>query len=394
MMEKIRKVKTAVIGCGRISNIYIRNLKKLFYITDLVAVCDISEEAAAHQAGFFGVDRVMTIDEIADSEEIELVVNLTPPEAHYGIIRRMLLAGKHVFTEKMMTTDLTEAQELVSLARERKLYLGSAPDTILGAGLQSARWYLDSGVIGDITSVQVCINRDQVLNSEMSAIIRQEGGALPYDVGIYYIGALIMLLGPVASLTASGALAPVHPAEYFFRSEPDEQWQIPGYNILAAALDFESGVIGSVLFDGNTVNCEQHRFAVFGTRGILLLGDPNTFNGSVTLLLPNNEKTVLPFTHGYNGKNMADEPRAFDGYGNRGVGAAEMAWAIRTGRHNNRCSMEYGLHCMEVLLGMDRSAGTGEKITTTARFAIDPLRPGYYSEGARGRGDAERSLME
>ena len=175
----IQKVKTAVIGCGMISNIYIRNLKHLFWICDLAAVCDINPAAAREKAELYGVERIMTIDEIAESDEIELVVNLTGPAAHYDVIKRMLLAGKHVFTEKMLVTDLAQGREVVALAREKGLYLGVAPDTVLGAGLQTARRAIDSGWIGTVTSCQATINRNQPLNSERFRFLRGEGGALP-----------------------------------------------------------------------------------------------------------------------------------------------------------------------------------------------------------------------
>ena len=143
-----QKVKTAVAGCGMISNIYIKTLKNLFSIIDLVAVGDRNPAAAEEKARAYGVPRVMTIDEIAASDEIELVINLTPAFVHYGVIKQMLLAGKHVWTEKVITNTLEEARELVDLANEKGLCLGVAPDTVLGAGIQTARRALDMGMIG------------------------------------------------------------------------------------------------------------------------------------------------------------------------------------------------------------------------------------------------------
>ena len=393
-MSKYKKVKTAIVGCGMISNIYIRNLKNLFYIIDLVAVCDLAEAAARRQAEAFGIDRIMTIDEVAAADDIELVINLTGPVAHYDVIKKMLLAGKHCYTEKMFTTNIDQARELVDIANEKGLYLGVAPDTVLGAGIHTAKRVLEAGFIGDVTSVQVHVNRNQSLNSETFKFLRNNGGALPYDVGIYYVGAMLTLLGPVKSIQAVGRPAPVHEAQLLFASEPDDHWQIPGNNILAAALEFESGAVGSVLFDGNTTNSTQHGFTIYGTKGILEVGDPNEFDGETRLILPGSEPTVIPFTHGYDGQNtLGGEPQWFDGYGNRGIGVAEMAWAIRKGRKNNRCSKEYGLHCMEVLIGMDEAAATGMTYEPASRFAMEGLTPGYYSGSATSREDAERSLM-
>ena len=163
----MERVKTAVVGCGMISNIYIKNLKHLFSIIDLAAVADINRTAAEEKAQTYGVDRVMTIDEVASSPDIELVINLTPAFAHYSIIRQMLEAGKHVWTEKVMTVTVKEAKELCALADRKGLYLGVAPDTVLGAGLQTARRALDTGMIGAVTSGLAVINRNQSLNAEV-----------------------------------------------------------------------------------------------------------------------------------------------------------------------------------------------------------------------------------
>ena len=335
----MEKVRTAVVGCGMISNIYIKNLKNLFSIIELAAVGDINRAAAEEKARTYGIERVMTIDEIAASPDIELVINLTPAFVHYSVIRQMLEAGKHVWTEKVMTVTVEEARDLCALADKKGLFLGAAPDTVLGAGLQTARQALDTGMIGTVTSGLAVIDRDQCLNSEVFTFLKGSGGTLPYDVGIYYIGALV-----------------------------------------------------SVLFDGNTVNVSQHTLTLFGTQGVLRIGDPDTFGGANTLLYPDQAPCVLPFTHGYDGRNTV-EPSPYDHYGHRGVGAAEMAYAIRQVRPN-RCSKEYGLHCLEVLDGMERSAATGETVELNTRFTMAPLAPGYYSSFLGGmRADAEGSLV-
>ena len=389
-----RKVKTAVVGCGMISNIYIKNLKNLFHIIDLVAVSNRSRAAAEEKARTYGIEHVMTIDEIAASDEIELAVILTPAYTHYDLIKKMLLAGKHVWTEKTMTVTLDEARELVEIANKRGLYLGVAPDTVLGAGLQTARRAIETDMIGTISSGVAVINRNQLLNSETFTFLRGEGGSLPYDVGIYYIGALLSLLGPVKAIRAFGAPAPLHEPELLYVNAGAEPWQIPGSNVISASLQFECGALVSVLFDGNTIAASQHNITLFGSRGILKVGDPDTFAGPVSLVYADQPECTLPFTHGYNGVNTI-EASPFDFYGHRGIGVAEMAYAIRAGRPN-RCSKEYGLHCLEVLAGMEESIATGRTVEPASRFEMKPLKPGYYSSfmGGRGRADAEKSLAE
>ena len=392
----VQKVKTAVVGCGVISSIYIRNLSKMFSIIDLAAVCDVRREAAEARANEFGIAKAMTTDEVAADPGIELVANLTPAFVHYDVIKRMLEAGKHVYTEKMFTTDLDKSRELVALAAEKGLFLGVGPDTVLGAGIQTARYLIDTGMIGKVTSAQVSINRNQMLNSEFFRFLRGPGGNLPYDMGVYYVGALLALLGSVTQITAFGDPAPLHEPQVTFLNEGVEPWQIPGMNTVAASLRFACGAVGSILFDGNTVGAEQHGFTVYGTRGILKVGNPEKFGDPITLILPENAPVQVPFTHGFDGKNYLGEPMPFDYYGHRGIGVAELAWALRKDRLHARLSGDYGLHCQEVLQGMEISAETGKVYEPQSRFEMKGLKPGYYSSMFNGvmRGDAEASLMD
>ena len=391
----VKKVKTAVIGCGMISNIYIRNLSKLFSIIDLVALCDLNQEAAKQKAEQFGIPKVMTIDEVAASEEIELVINLTAPVAHYSVIKQMLEAGKHVYTEKMFTTDLEQSRELVALANAKGLMIAVAPDTVLGAGVQTARKIIDSGMAGQISSGFVSVSRNQNLNSETFKFLQKSGGALPYDVGIYYVGALIALLGSVKAVRGFGAPAFRHEKELLFDEGNAASWTIPGNNVLAAALEFESGALVSLHFNGNAVGAERHTFELYGSEATLEIGDPDSFGGEVKMTLPESDTVTMPFTHGYNGSNMLPEKSPFAYYGNRGIGVAELAWAIRGGR-GNRLSKEYGLHCQEVLQGIDEAARTGETYLVESRCEVRPLKSGFYSSTFNGglRGDAERSLVD
>lgn len=365
----MEKVKTAVVGCGMISNIYIRNLKNMFDIIDLVAICDLNETAAKAKAEQYGVDRIMTLEEVEASSEIELVVNLTAPAAHYSVIKRMLLAGKHVFTEKMLTETMEQGRELLKIADERSLYLGVAPDTVLGAGVQTMLKVIDSGMIGKVTSCLVSINRNQSLNSEIYRFIRTNGGAFPYDVGIYYVSAMLAVMGPAVSVTGFASPALEHPAELLQSSSPEESWTIPGTNLEAGAIRFQSGAIGSLHFSGNTVNAPQSVFYVYGTEGIVKLSSPEGFDGKVTLIRPEGVPCEIPHTHGYNGIPVIPDEDGFGKtYGHRGVGVAEMAWAIRKGRPN-RLSKEFGFHAMEILCGLDIASESGCKYDMTSDSA-------------------------
>lgn len=391
-----KPVKVAVVGCGIISHVYLRNMTRLFSILEVVAVCDLDASLAQAAAKEYGIPRVLTLDEIAADPEIEMVVNLTSAAAHYAISKKMLLAGKHVYTEKTMTAELDQARELVAIANEKGLYLGVAPDTVLGASIQTARWAVDHGLIGDVTSVVVSINRAQMLNSERFRFLRGNGGALAFDVGIYYIASLLTILGPVDEVTGFGAPAPFHPRQFLFNTAEPESWQIPGNNLVTGALKFRSGALGILHFDGNTIGAECSTFRIYGTEGILELGDPNLFGDPVRLLKPESAPCILPPTHGYPGGSVLEDATDFEkGYGNRGIGVAEMAWSMRKGRPN-RLNKEMGLHALELLCGLDQSAASGQIYHMTSDFQTRPLTPGYYSTMWNGgaRADAEMSLVD
>lgn len=394
-MDEMRKVGTAIVGCGMISNIYIKNFMNMFSIIDLVALCDVNREAAEEKAAQYGVPCVMTLEEILASEEIELVVNLTAPFAHYEVISQALNAGKNVFTEKMLCSDLEQGRELVRLADEKGLYLGVAPDTILCAGMQTMRKMLDAGMIGKATSCLISCNRNQPLNSEKYGFIRHAGGAFPYDVGVYSIAGILSLLGPVKCLTGIGVPSPRHQGRVISSGNYGKEWELCGNNLVSASLQFENGVVGSVHFNGQSVNDNQQVFMIYGTEGILVLSEPARFNGTVTLIRVGEGRCEIPLTHGYKGAPLYGEPSPFDWGGNRGVGAAELAWSLRLGHRPNRTSKELGLHTMEVLYGVDIASETGRVYQMTTTFDRPRALPsGYLEQEMNGafRTDAEISL--
>ena len=393
-MEELRKVKTAIVGCGMISTIYCKNLVNLFSIIDVVAVCDMNEEAAKTRAEQFQIPQILTLDEVCASDEIELAVNLTGPSAHYDVIKKLLLAGKHVYTEKLLCFDLEEGKELVQIAEEKHLYLGVAPDTFLGAGLQTARKMIDNGFIGRPTSCQAAINRNQPLNSEKFGYIRYNGGSFPYDVGVYYITALLGLLGPVKQIAGFTAPAPAHQGRLIWNGNYGKEWELEGSNVQGGSLLFENGVIGSILFDGTSIDEEHPHLVIYGTEGILYLGDPNRYDGEVKLVRSGEGSAVIPFTHGFKGTPLYGEPTPFDWGGHRGVGVAEMAWSMRLGR-TPRASKEMGLHTLELLTGLDVASEKGCTYTMTSTFDQPrPLPTGYPMEELGGflRADAEMAL--
>lgn len=165
MATNIRPVRVAVVGCGSISGIYLENITRRFQILELVACCDLNPTLAGRVSQKYGVP-ARTLEQILADDSIEIVVNLTPPAAHFRVIKAALEHGKHVYTEKVLAVSREEAAELIRLSDERGLQLCAAPDTFLGAAAQTARFAVESGLIGEVTSCVATLQRDAGLLAE------------------------------------------------------------------------------------------------------------------------------------------------------------------------------------------------------------------------------------
>lgn len=203
---EFKRVRTAVIGCGMISNKYFENITKRFHILDIVGCSDIVSEKSAASAEKYGI-RQMTNEEILSDPSIELVLNLTYASAHYNVSRAILSAGKHCYTEKMMALTLEEAAELGRISHEKDVYFACAPDTFLGASQQTARYIIDSGFIGEPLTATINLERGYHMIKTDEEDIRRKfsvmypGGGIPFDMGGYYLHELFNIAGPIKSLS-------------------------------------------------------------------------------------------------------------------------------------------------------------------------------------------------
>lgn len=367
---QIKPVQTAIVGCGMISEAYLSTMTEKFKILDVVGCCDRNEEKAKAKAEKYGL-QALTMDEILGDPSIELVVNLTTPTAHYPVIKQLLEGGKHVYTEKVLTMELEHAAELVKIADERKLYLGAAPDTFLGAALQTARYVVDSGMLGEITSCYCAMTRDSNILNRAFPFTAKPGGGIGFDVGIYYITALLSILGPVQEV--SGVVRTRKPEKQDYALERfGEPFQVEAENLMAGTLQFACGTVGNLLFDSNSIFIlpEKPSLALFGSMGVMYMADPNQFGGEVKVILKgNNEPFVMQQSHAFSGEF-------------RGLGVAEMAWSMRMGR-KNRANKEMAYHALEVLYGIVKSSETKSNQVMISTFEqMPPLPRGYVGQGA------------
>lgn len=370
-MSTLKPLKVAIIGCGTISHIYMTNIKEKFAILDLVACADLIDERAQNRADEFGLKKLTNAQILAD-ESIDLVINLTTPQSHFEVCRDILNAGKHCVVEKMMAVNYQEAELLCKLAEEKKLMFGSAPDTFLGGGWQTVRKYIDDGMIGkpmSVNAVITCSYQPVTATFDIGAdhffFPLHPGGGLPYDLGGYYLHNMINLFGRVKRVSGFGGNID-HKRKYVNPHHPKygEDYIVNTPTSLTGILEFESGVLGSLLISSDSSVYDT--FTIQGTEANMKVFHPNFFSGSIFLersgAIADEEKEIgmlketgyrpipdrveLPILHGYCDNN-------------RGLGVADMAYAIKNNR-KPRMHYSIGLHAMEIIHGMLESAETGK----------------------------------
>lgn len=357
MNTEQRKVRAAIVGCGSISDIYFKNMMKENTSLEVTACCAKHMESAGRQAAKYGVS-ACTYEEILADETIEMVVILTPAPTHYELIFQALQAGKHVFSEKPLTDKLEDGKKLLQMADEKGLYLGAAPETFLGACFQTARKAIDEDMIGEITSFTICGNRDMDIFASVYLSLRLPGGGICFDYGVYYLTALISLLGPIDKVFA---LAKNYKKERMniYPESPDygKTFTYDNESQVNAVIQMENGVMGNFALNGDSNVKDLGEFMIYGKKGVLRLGDANLFGGKVTF---------IPNDH-----NMAhwdlDMSKVLENIspitGNhRGIGPAELAYAILSGK-KSRVSKELPYHVLDTISQMMKSSETGKMET-------------------------------
>lgn len=331
-----------IIGCGSIFPAY-ANGCRMFRALNLKACADINADAAAAKAKDFGLEAASIAELLADPS-IDLVVNLTVPKVHTRVGMEIIGAGKHVYSEKPLALDVPEGKALLDFAAEKGLRVGCAPDTFLGAGLQTARKVIDDGWIGrPLSATAFLLFAGPESWHPNPAFFYQKGGGPMFDMGPYYVTALIHLLGPVEAVCAMTSTARAErmatSKEHFGKMLPVE---VPTH--YSGSLLFANGAVVnmSVSFDVVTSTRNASHIEICGAEGSVGAPDPNTFGGPVTVIRAG-------------AKNWTEMPLAFDYADNsRGIGVADMVHAIRSGRPH-RCDGSVALHALEVMKAFEES---------------------------------------
>lgn len=368
MTQAISPLGVGIIGCGAISKAYITACRK-FPVLDLRACADLDPVRAVAKAAEFQIPVGTTVEALLADPAIDLVINLTVPQAHAPVALAALAAGKHVFGEKPFALTLAEGQAMVAAAAKAGLRLGCAPDTVLGCGVQTARKILDDGLIGKViggSAFMLCGGHETWHPSP--EFYYQKGGGPLFDMGPYYLHALITLLGPVRRVTSITA---VTHATRTITSQPKRGTvvtvEVPTH--VVSVLQFASGALINltVSFDvggGHTMpNIE-----LYGTAGSMQVPDPNGANGPIKVARRGlHDWTEYQRTHPYR-------------EGTRGVGVADMAQAIRSGRPH-RADERIAVHALEIMEAIHVASERGTHVDLTTSCERPAAMPVNLPEG-------------
>lgn len=363
------KVKVGIIGCGNISGIYFKMMREVYNnILDLTACADLELARAKAKATENPGVKAMTVKKLLADPEIKIVVNLTIPKAHYKVAMKVLKAGKHVYSEKPLTITRAQGRKLLALAKAKNLLVGNAPDTFLGGGIQTCRKLIDDGVIGDpvaATAFMMCRGHESWHPDP--EFYYQVGGGPMFDMGPYYLTALVNLLGPVKRVTGSARISfPTRTITSAKKNGKVVPVEVPTH--VAGIMDFASGAVGTIItsFDvvAHTLPCIQ----IHGSKASLEVPDPNGFGGVVKIRKAGDaEWSEVKLTH------AADI--------NRGTGVADMAYSILRPGRPHRANGELAFHVLDLMHAFHDASAKGKHVIVESSCERPPAVPAGLANG-------------
>lgn len=342
--------RVAIIGCGVIAPVYAATLAELGNV-QLAAVVDgiaerADEFATAHNT------TIATFDEVLADPTIDAIVNLTPPLAHAAVSRAAIEAGKATFSEKPLGVDFGEGAELVQLAQQHNIRLGCAPDTFLGAGLQTCREVIDRGDIGAPLGVNAfMLGFGPEWWHPNPDLFYKRGAGPMLDMGPYYLTALIQMLGPASSITAS-AKSPRPQRTIWSKPRRGELIDVEVPTTVSSLVDFACGVTATLVTSFDVMASRYRNIEIYGTEATLSIPDPNTFGGPVQIrgIRDQEWRDIEVLT-----PNIPQQ---------RGIGLADMLSAQRNNRAH-RANSQLALHVLELMTGAVTSSERGARVDLT-----------------------------
>ncbi len=377
----MRDFNIGILGCGVISRTYAADIRAFYRQLHLAACADVLPESARKLAEEFGIPKACSPEELLADPEIEIVINLTPPQFHVELNRKIIKAGKHLFSEKPFAQTAAEAEELAALAAEKGVKIGAAPDTFLASGLQSMRYYLDAGLIGKpfFATANMTTFGVDTWHPNPAPFYRKGSGPL-YDMAPYYLSALVALLGPAESVGAFSA-KPLETRHVY--SGPLAGTEIPAEipTTWSAILRMRSGVIVNLNVSFDIYRSGLPMFEIYGDGGTLAYPDPN-FGGGTPKVYRKEQYTDTVYQHSAEAEarretfrelpELFTRPKDYS----RGIGVLDLAAAV-AGNGKNRANGEMIIHITEIIEGLMKSAESGAfvRMRTTCERP-EPLKPG------------------
>ena len=377
-MNKVFKV--GLIGCGHIAETYFR-AHKYFNNFKIVKCADIKESASRRCASIYGI-KSLTVNQLLNDDEIEIILNLTVPKAHYKVAKSALEHNKHVYSEKPMAINLSDGKKLLKIANKKKLYIGNAPDTFLGGGNQMSKNLLEKNLIGKINlgNAIFAFPGVQSYHPEPEPWFAKKEGGPVIDMGPYYLTALVNLLGPAKEVSGS-FMRGVKYRTIGIGPKKGKKIKVHCPTTYLSTISFENGAIIRLTLSFDVIAHQRNHIEFYGTKGSMIVPDPNMFGGSVytctKLGNPWKEFKTQKMSLGkinIRSKSLrANESSINANY--RGVGLAEMVHCIQN-KKKHRCNGELSLHVLDIIQSTMKAAKTGKpyKIKTTCK------KPKFFSE--------------
>ena len=376
-MQKI--IKVGLIGCGHIAETYFR-AHKYFNNFKIVKCADINKKAAEKCAKTYKID-FASVNELLKDKNIEIILNLTIPTAHYVVAKKSLLSGKHVYSEKPLAVNFKDGLELVKIARRKKLFIGNAPDTFLGGGNQKARQLLDKKIIGKIKfgTAIFAFPGIQSYHPNPEPWFKKKGGGPVIDMGPYYLTALVNLLGPAKFVTS---ICNNNTKKRIIGIGPKKgkKIKVECPTTYFSTIRFQNGTTIRLTLSFDVISHLRNHIELYGEKGSMIVPDPNMFGGSVLLSRKlgskwknyKTNKMVLGKINIRTQSSRANESPTNANY--RGVGLAEMIYSISK-KKQHRCNGNLSLHVLNIIEGIHKSAKNGKKYF----FKTSCERPKYFT---------------
>ena len=374
-MNKVFKI--GLIGCGHIAETYFR-AEKYFNNIKIIKCADINEKASKRCALNYGI-KSTTVNELLKDKQIEIILNLTIPKAHYQISKKALINGKHVYSEKPLAINLNDGKKLLKISKKKKLYLGNAPDTFLGGGIQKSKELVEKNIIGNVKLGNAVFAFPGIQSYHPNPepwFTKKEGGPV-IDMGPYYITALVNLLGPAKKVTGTIIQGQKY-RTIGIGPKKGKKFKVECPTTYLSTITFKNNSVIRLTLSFDVIAHQRNHIELYGEKGSMIVPDPNMFGGSVLTCnkLGDNWKefktTKMPLgrINIRTQSSRANETPTNANY--RGVGLSEMAYSIENKR-KHLCNGEISLHVLDIITSIMKAAKSG-KIQYIESFCAKPKK--------------------